>query len=342
MSPEIRFGAGTLGQLGEVCSLVGIERPLLLATRRGAKHAAGLPLVGVFSGVQPHVPVETVREAAALALSLEADGLVALGGGSAIDTAKAVAAELNEAQSDSSAVRVVAVPTTYAGAEFTPFFGVLMGPGNKGGGASSASLPAAVIYDPDLTLDLPLADTVGTAMNALAHCAEAYYHPAATDRAARHADTGATAIEYALPIVVAEPSGSYGRARLLEGAMRAAQAIGASGLCLGHAMAQAVGGRYGIAQGAANAVCLPSALRFNQEAVPEAIARFGSALGSDDPAGRCAELALLGGFARLRDLGVPEDDLEALATATAARAGAKANPRPASAEQLTELFTAIW
>ena len=94
--------------------------------------------------------------------------------------------------------------------------------------------------------------------------------------------------------------------------------------------------------GAANAVCLPSALRFNQEAVPDAIARFGTALGSGDPAGRCADLALLGGFARLRDLGVPQDDLEGLASATATRAGAKANPRPASTGQLTELFAAIW
>jgi maleylacetate reductase len=339
LSPEIRFGAGTLGQLGEVCSIVRVERPLLIATGRGAAHASGLPLVGVFSGVRPHVPVETVREAASLALSLDADGLVALGGGSAIDTAKAVVAELGKSE---VTAHVVAVPTTYAGAEFTPFFGVLLGPGQKGGGANNASLPAAVIYDPELTLELPVGDTVGTAMNALAHCAEAYYHPEATGRAPRHADTGATAIEYALPLVVAQPSGIYGRTRLLEGAMRAAQALGASGLCLGHAMAQAVGGRYGIAQGAANAVCLPSALRFNEEAVPEAVARFGRALGTDDPAGRCVELAALGGFSRLRELGVPEDDLEALGAATAERAGAKANPRPASAAQIAALFVELW
>ena len=256
-----RFGAGTLAQLGEVCDEVGIERPLLVTTARGARAATGLSLVGIYDGVQPHVPIETVREAVALVAELEADGLVALGGGSSIDTAKAVAGELVDA--GLTPPRIVAIPTTYAGAEYTPFYGVLLAPGRKGGGGNEAVLPVAAIYDPELTLTLPLAETVGTAMNALAHCAEAYYHPAATRRAMRHADTGATAISYALPMVVKNPSSLYSRSRLLEGAMRAAEALGASGLCLAHAMAQAVGGRYGVAQGAANAVCLPVAVRFN-------------------------------------------------------------------------------
>ena len=341
MKKEIRFGAGTLQQLDEVCAAVGVQRPLLVTTARGARSAEGLSLVGLYDGVRPHVPIETVREVAALAESLAADGLVALGGGSAIDTAKAAVAELAERRPDAT-VSVIAIPTTYAGAEWTSFFGTLLEPGRKGGGSSDAARPVAAIYDPELTLELPLEDTVGTAMNALAHCAEAYYHPAARRRAARHADTGATAIGYALPIVVADPTGIYGRSRLLEGAMRAAEALGASGLCLAHAMAQAVGGRYGIAQGAANAVCLPVALRFNREAVPEAIARFGKALGAEDASIRCAELAALGGFGRLRDLGVPQDDLGPLAAATAERAGTKANPRAATAPQIEALFAEVW
>jgi alcohol dehydrogenase class IV len=155
------------------------------------------------------------------------------------------------------------------------------------------------IYDPELTLDLPLDATVGTAMNALAHCAEAYYHPATGSVAARHADTGATAIGHALPLVVAQPRGIYGRSRLLEGAMRAALALAESGLSLGHAMAQVLGGRYGLPQGAMNALCLPPALRFNAEAVPDAVTRFAGALGVDDAPARVEELARLGGFERL-------------------------------------------
>jgi maleylacetate reductase len=337
----MRFGAGSLTELPDVCEEAGIERPILVATRRGAASAGALPVVGAYEGVRPHVPIETVREAARLAAELDADGLVGLGGGSAMDTCKAAVAELAET-GGAEPPRIVAVPTTYAGAEWTSFYGVLLAPGRKGGGSDPRVTPIGAIYDPKLTLGLPLEVTVGTTMNAMAHCAEAYYHPDATPRAARHADTGATAINHALPIVVERPDGIYGRSRLLEGAHRAALALGESGVCLGHAMAQGIGGRYGVPQGSANAVCLPVALRFNAEAVPEAVERLGIALGADDAPSRIEELAALGGFGRLRDLGVPEAGLGELAELIAARPGARVNPRPASAEDVESLLRAVW
>jgi alcohol dehydrogenase class IV len=107
-------------------------------------------------------------------------------------------------------------------------------------------------------------------------------------------------------------------------------------------MAQAVGGRYGIPHGAANALCLPPALRFNESVAAAEIARFGEALGAPDAATRCEELARLAGYERLRGLGVPEDELDEVAEATAVRAGALANPRPASPAEIAELFRAIW
>ncbi len=336
----VRFGAGSLAALGDVCEEAGITRPLLVASRRGAASAGGLPVVGVYDGVRPHVPIDTVQEVAVVARELRVDGLVAFGGGSAIDTCKAAVAEL--ADSVETLPRVVAIPTTYAGAEWTSGFGVLLEPGRKGGGRDERARPIAAIYDPELSLDLPLDATVGTAMNALAHCAEAYYHPACTETAARHADTGATAIGYALPIVVERPGGIYGRTRLLEGAFRAALALAESGLCLAHAMAQALGGRYGLPQGSMNAICLPVALRFNAEAVPDAVARFGEALGTDDPVARVEELARLGGFGRLRDLGVPEEELDLVAEAVVARPGAQVNPRAASPAEVTDLLQAVW
>lgn len=337
----IRFGAGAIADLGSLLADVGVSKALLVCTGRSERLGDSLPVAGVFAGVRPHVPRETVQEAAGRVRELGADGLVGLGGGAAIDTCKAVVATLAE-EGSGALPRVLAVPTTYAGAEWTPYFGMLLAPGRKGGGAHEAAVPVAALYDPELTLGLPLADTVGTTMNALAHCAEAFYHPAATPRAARHAETGATAISYALPLVVDDLQGIYGRTRLLEGAMRAALALADSGLCLAHAMAQGVGGRYGIAQGAANAVCLPVALRFNAAVVPEAIDRFATALGVEDAPARCAELAALGGFRRLRDLGVPGDDLEALAEAIAARPGARANPRPADAPAIEALLRDAW
>jgi maleylacetate reductase len=320
---------------------VRISRPLLVTSRRGAEVVGPLPVTAVYDGVRSHAPVETVEEAAALAERHEADGLVGLGGGSAVDTCKAVVARL-AAAGRHELPAIVAIPTTYAGAEWTSSFGMLLEPGRKGGGVHDRAKPVAAIYDPELTLDLPLEATVGTAMNALAHCAEAYYHPARTPRAERHADTGATAIDYALPLVVADPRRIYGRSRLLEGAFRAALALESSGLALGHAMAQALGGRYGLPQGSMNAVCLPAALRFNTEVAPEAVARLGEALGTDDPPARVEELARLGGFERLRDFGIPEEDLSEVAEAIVRRKGALDNPRPATAAEVAELLRSIW
>lgn len=334
----IRFGAGSLAELGAVAAEVGIERPLLVTTRRGAELAAGLQVVGVFDGVGSHVPVQSVRDATALARELDADGLVALGGGSAVDTAKAVVVELLPERE----ARVVAVPTTYAGAEWTPYFGVLLSPGRKGGGSDPRARPVAALYDPELTAGLPLAVTVGTAMNALAHCAEAYYHPATTPAAGAEADRGAEAIAEGLPQVVADPGSLAARTRLLEGAMHAALALDASGLCLGHAMAQGLGGRYDLPHGTMNALCLPAALRFNEPVVPGPVARLGRAIGSPDAAAGVEELARLGAFERLRDHGVPRDDLPAVAAEIAARGGARANPRPADADEIAELLCSIW
>ena len=296
--------------------------------------------MGVYDGVRPHVPIDTVREVAAVARERRADGLVAFGGGSAIDTCKAAVAEL--ADSVEPLPRVVAIPTTYAGAEWTSGFGVLLEPGRKGGGRDERARPIAAIYDPELSLDLPLDATVGTAMNALAHCAEALYHRERNAAAERHSETGAMAIGYALPLVVERPDRIYGRTRLLEGAMRAALALAESGLCLGHAMAQALGGRYGLPQGSTNAVCLPAALRFNAVAVPDAVARLAQALGGDDAPARVAELARLGGFGPLRDLGVPEGELDEVAEAVVLRRGALENPRPVTAAEVAELLRSVW
>ena len=123
--------------------------------------------------------------------------------------------------------------------------------------------------------------------------------------------------------------------------MHAALALAESGLCLAHAMAQGLGGRYGLPQGTMNALCLPAALRFNSETLGDSLSRFGEAL-EGDAATRCEELAALGGFGRLRDQGVPEADLESVAAEIAARPGALANPRPVMADDVVSLLRAIW
>jgi maleylacetate reductase len=342
----IRIGPGSIAGLGELLDEIGVRRALLVTSRRGAAAAnqRRLPVAGVFEGVRPHVPVETVRAATALAREAGADGLVGFGGGAAIDTSKAVAATVlheMDAAGQPGVMPVVAVPTTYAGAEWTSFFGMLLEPGRKGGGSDARAAPIAAVYDAELTLELPVPDTVGTTMNALAHCAEAYYHPATNDVAASQADHGARAIAEALQRVVAHPASLADRSRLLEGAMHAAVALAESGLCLAHAMAQGLGGRYGLPQGTMNALCLPAALRFNAPTVPDAVERLGRALGGEADS-RCEELAALGDFGRLRDHGVPEPELASVAEEIAARPGARANPRPAAAGDVELLLREIW
>ena len=124
--------------------------------------------------------------------------------------------------------------------------------------------------------------------------------------------------------------------------MYAGRALAERGLFLAHALAQALGGRYGLSHGAMNALCLAPALRFNEVAVPGAVAELGVALGAEDAAARCEELARLGGFERLRDFGVPEDELSEVAAAAAARPGARANPRPVAPEDVEPLLRSIW
>ena len=340
MKRIIRFGAGSIREVGAVAGELGLERLVLVTTRRGRAYEASLPAVAVYDGVRSHVPEHTVREAAKVAVSVGADGLVGLGGGSAIDTCKAVTVALLER---GRPVATIAVPTTYAGAETTPYFGVRDDETkSKRSGSDERARPAACVYDPELTLGLPRSESGGTALNALAHAAEALYVKGRNDEADHEALAGARLIEDFLPPVLADGRDLALRTGLLEGAMHAALALDGAGLGLGHAMAQALGGRYGLPHGALNAICLPAALRFNQAVAADAIGRLAEAMGAEDAIARAEELARLAGFERLRDLGVPREELGEVAEATAVRGGAKANPRPASPSEIAELLRSVW
>ena len=320
----VRWG---LDSLAEACAEAGVSSPLLVASPRW--DSLELP-------VRPaarwrEVPSERIADAAAAGEG--ADGVLAVGGGSAIDLGKAISA---------AGLPLVSVPTTYAGAEWTTYFGV-RDPGRRMRGGGSGAHPTAIVYEPRLTLGLSVETTVGTALNALAHCAEALYargHNAAADEEAL---AGARLISDWLPRVVSAPDELEARTQLLRGACHAGAALAGSMLALAHAMAQAIGGRYGLPHGTLNGITLPPVLRFNAAYAPDAVRRFGEAIGApEDPAARVEELAALGGPVRLRELDVPEADLPGLAADAAQRGGNLANPEPAGPDEIERLLRDVF
>ncbi len=304
----VRWG---LGELAAILEELSVADPLLITTPRWASY--DLPVAARFEGVQPHAGLAGVH--AALAAADGHDVLVGLGGGSAIDTAKAVSA--------AAGLPLVAIPTTYSGAEWTGYFaGHDSASGVKVAGTGNDT--RAILYEPELTLGLPWAESCGTAMNALAHCVEGLLFGESED-----CWVGARLIDEWLPAVVVEPRDLQARRKLLRGAEHAGRALATMGMGVGHAMAQALGGRYLLPHGAMNAICLPPAMRFNGVDEPLAVERV-------------EELAALGGFHRLRDFGVPRAELDLVSAAAAERRPAQANPRRATPEAIATLLRSVW
>ena len=320
----VRWG---LAALPEACAEADVSMPLLVASPRW--NSLELPVAP--AARWQDVPSDLIDEAVAAAHGT--DGILALGGGSAIDLGKTISA--------ATGLPLVSIPTTYSGAEWTSYFGVRDTERRMRGGGGGAH-PTAIVYEPELTVDLPPETTVGTAMNALAHCAEALYAPGHNPAADEDALAGAALIAEWLPRVVDARTDLHARTELLLGASHGGAALAGSMLALAHAMAQAVGGAYGLPHGTLNGIVLAPVLRFNAAIVPDAVRRFGEAIGSpDDPAARVEELTALAGPTRLSELGVPERDLPALAASAAGRGGNLANPKPASPEEIEQLLRLV-
>ena len=356
---QLVFGDGAIARLPEVLRTIGVRRVLLvttegrLASSDGDRlvRSLGRVLASTFAQVESHVPVPLVQRAVQQARRDGVDGLVSFGGGSCADLAKAVgffveqeAGTPGASFADRPALPHVSVPTTYSGAELTPFFGMTdPGTRTKGGAGGPTCAPLAAIYDPELTLSTPPRVSAETGMNALAHCVEVAYSTTRTPEAEAVALAGAARIVRALPLVVDDPGDVTVRASMLEGAALAGRALQNGTMGVHHGLAQLVGGRTGIAHGLANAMLLAHAVQFNADAVPDEIARIGAAIGAPDAAeGIAALVARLGLPAGLGACGVTLEDLDAVARSAPGNGNVRSNPRPVSEDDARAILAAAY
>jgi len=336
---RVTFGVGTLRRLPDEVAALGLTRVLVLcspeqeATGELVAEAIGDRAAGVLAEARMHVPVEVAHRARTVAAEAGADGCVAVGGGSAIGLGKAVALE--------HGLPVIAVPTTYAGSEMTPIWGLTDG-GAKRTGRDPRVLPVSVLYDPELTLTLPAGLSATSGMNAIAHAVEGLYAPDASPITSLMAEDGVRALATALPRVVADGADIDARAEAQYGSWLCGAVLGATTMSLHHKLCHALGGTLDLPHAPTHTVVLPHALAYNAPAAPQAVAALSRALGdAADPAGALWDLAgRLGAPRSLRELGMSEDDIPRIADL--AVASPYANPRPVTRKGVEALLHAAW
>jgi maleylacetate reductase len=336
---RVVFGAGSLAQLPDEVAALGLTRVLVLCspeqedTGRAVAAALGERAAGVLPEARMHVPIEVARRARDRAAELGADGCVAVGGGSAIGLGKAIALEHE--------LPVIAIPTTYAGSEMTPVWGLTEG-GQKRTGRDVRVLPRSVLYDAELTLTLPAGMSVASGLNAVAHAVEGLYAPDATPIISLMAEEGTRALAAALPRIVADGGDLEARAEAQYGAWLCGAVLAATTMSLHHKLCHTLGGTLDLPHAQTHTVVLPHALAYNQPAAPDAVAALARALGgTSDPARELWELAgRLDAPRSLAELGMQEADIAAIAGL--AVANPYANPRPVNREGVEALLRAAW
>jgi maleylacetate reductase len=335
---RVVFGPGSLAQVpDEVGRLGGMAVLLIAGTSQKAAAdqvaaALGTRLAARIGEVVQHVPEEVAAEALRQARAAAADLLVCIGGGSATGRAKAVALQAR--------LPILAVPTTYAGSELTPIWGITAA-GRKTTGRHPGVRPRTVVYDPLLTLSLPPAFTAASGLNAAAHCVEALYADGAGPVTTLVAEEGLRTLAAALPRCVEAPTDVDARGQALYGAWLASLATDGAAMGVHHRICHVLGGSFGLPHAEAHAAVLPHAAAFNAEAAPAAMARAAGALGAADAPGGLWDLAAgTSAPTSLRRLGLRAEDIEAAAELVAA--DPPANPRPVDAAGVAGVLRAAY
>jgi maleylacetate reductase len=335
---RVIFGAGSLAQLARELDALGVRKALVLSTpeqRGSAERVASLlgpRAAAVFDRAVMHVPLETAREARELARTLGADCAVAIGGGSTTGLGKAIALD--------SGLPIVAIPTTYAGSEMTPIYGITEA-GLKKTGRDLRVLPRTVIYDPELTLSLPVALSVTSGINAIAHAAEGLYAVDRNPVMDLMAQEGIAAFGRALPRIVANSADPEARSDALYGAWLCGTVLGHVGMALHHKLCHTLGGSFNLPHAETHTIVLPHALAYNSAHAPQAMERIRRALGGASAAQAVYDLARNHGApVALRDLGLAQGDLDR--ACEIALQNQYPNPRPLERAALRQLLQNAW
>lgn len=360
---QVLFGSGVISKLPAELERLGMYRPLIV-TDSGFMNTAAyggilalVPGATIFSGVVPNPTEENVLQGIAKYRESGSDSIIGVGGGSPLDAAKAIRlkithplplSEYDDNIGGSSKISnhmppFVAIPTTAGtGSEVGRSTVITMSATNRKTVIFSPHLiPNLAVADPDLTFDMPPAITAGTGMDAFTHNVEAYlskgFHPICDAIALG----GAKIVYEHLPRVMRNGRDTDARGQMMVAAMMGAIAF-QKGLGAVHSLAHPLSSEFGMHHGTSNAVLLPAVLEYNREAVPERFAELQRALGKD--VAECTrELNELGGISpRLRDYGIPEEALPALAEKAIEDGCHLLNPRPCDKDTLLELYRQSW
>lgn len=307
---RVIFGAGSLKNLKDEIGALGAKKALILSTPEQVGLAEkisdllGSSSVGIFPKAVMHVPVETAKEAVAVARELGADCAIAVGGGSTTGLGKAIALEYD--------LPILAIPTTYAGSEMTPVYGITEN-GIKKTGKDPRVLPKTVIYDPELTLSLPLDMSITSGINAIAHAAEGLYAQNGNPIMSLLAEEGIRALADGLRLLKKNDQDIEARSLCLYGAWLCGYVLGNVGMAIHHKLCHTLGGSFNLPHAPTHTVVLPHAIAYNEKAVPEAMERIKRALGTTESTAAKALFDLvceLEGPTSLFELGLTEAGLD--------------------------------
>ncbi|EGY02668.1 maleylacetate reductase [Nitrospirillum viridazoti Y2] len=336
---RVLFGSDLLKTaLAEELTRIDAKKPMILTTpeqesdgRKLAQYLRGVEC-SVFPGARMHTPVDTTLRAMDEVGRRETDCLVALGGGSTIGLAKAIALRTDLHQ--------IAIPTTYAGSEATPILGETEN-GVKTTQSSARILPEVILYDVDLTLSLPPALSVTSGINAIAHAVEGLYSQQSNPIISLIAEEGIRALTSGLPRIVADPSDTEARSNALYGAWLCGTTLGAVGMAIHHKLCHALGGAFDLPHSQTHTVILPHALAYNAPYVIDALNRIERAIGTENAPLALYNLAKsLGAPTSLKELGMPREGLDRIVELTFKKQ--YWNPAPLEEARLRGLLLRAW